>query len=516
MFTSHSLRGRVLNRTLHHQHSRIYNYDRTTVYGSFPSPSKQMTSQFLDLVHWDQGGRIYTYILTLDGQLRFTETGKEFGIDMLSKHTMHSDVSIYIAFSGEFFIRRLSKPWKDPDEQETHPPTEIGGGPPTEGPPKDPSHYQLTIDNDSGTYRPNPELLALLKEFFHRNLPGLKISTLDCTKDEEKMGKLKGEQRERKKHEGGGPAAFVQGDSGSISSSDEEDLAATEGEVTGKNSGGQKGTSVEEPKNKIKGWVKGGNAQREAREEDDDIAAARDKEEMEKQEGVQPQHEAVNPLSEETDRVEKDPISPVSQGKDKRWSKRLSRELGKPKEWKRQSDSLAQEELMRLASKGDSPSQYNFGDEERERAKDEKIRAQERQMYSPEQQELFQAQEQEIIRSQDANRVRQEEQKRTEAQQEERLRAHEQERARKSQEEEQARQSAELKRRQQAGNKDKRWSKRLSGGLQKPMEWKRQSDALAQDELMRLASKKDTIYGPTHEEEHEKETGEASTFPVGP
>ena len=165
MFNAKSLRGRILNRALHHQHSRVYNYDRTTVYGSFPAPSKDMTLQFLDLVHWDKGGRIFTYVLTLDGLWRFTETGKEFGIDMLSKHTMHSDVNIYIAFSGEFFIRRLKTPRQSPDDPETHPPADIGGGPPSEQLPHDPAYYALVIDNDSGTYRPNPKLLPQLKEF---------------------------------------------------------------------------------------------------------------------------------------------------------------------------------------------------------------------------------------------------------------------------------------------------------------------------------------------------------------
>jgi len=53
-----------------------------------------MTKKVLDF--YDQGGRIFTYVLTLDTKWRFTETGMEFGIDMLSKHTMHSDVSQYI------------------------------------------------------------------------------------------------------------------------------------------------------------------------------------------------------------------------------------------------------------------------------------------------------------------------------------------------------------------------------------------------------------------------------------
>ncbi|MCJ1474686.1 hypothetical protein MMC13_003346 [Lambiella insularis] len=275
MFTSHSLKGRVLNRALHHQHARVYNYDRSTVYGSFPSPSKDMTLKFLDLVHYDRGGRIYTYVMTLDGLWRFTETGKEFGIDLLSKHTMHSDVSIFIAFSGEFFVRRLKNPWKDPEAQETHPPAEMSGGPPTEDSPKDPAYYQLVIDNDSGTYRPNADLLPLLKKFLCRNLPGLKISTLDCNGDKEKMDKMKDEQRERKKAEKQN-RAYVQGDGGSISSSDEEDLNNHEQTVFGESNEKQGklrkvGHAITQPEEKIMDWAKG-DREREQRETEDDTA----------------------------------------------------------------------------------------------------------------------------------------------------------------------------------------------------------------------------------------------------
>ena len=236
MFTATSLRGRILHHALHHQHNRIYNYDRSTEYGSFPSPSKDLTLKFLDLVHYDKGGRIFTYVLTLDSQWRFTETGKEFGIDLLSKHTMHSDVSIYIAFSGEFFIRRSNKPHHEGDSmenEETHPPAELDGGPPKDEPPKDPAYYTLIIDNDSGTYRPNAKILPDLKAFLQKNLPGLRIITLDCGADSEKMGKWKNEQRERKKKEGKGVVA-VQGDRGSISSSDEEDLDEQQRMVQGR------------------------------------------------------------------------------------------------------------------------------------------------------------------------------------------------------------------------------------------------------------------------------------------
>ena len=236
MFTSTSPQGWLLNRALHAQHSKIYNYDQYTKYGTFTAPCEDMTMKFLDLVHYDNGGRIFTYIITLDSLWRFTETGKEFGVDLLSKHTMHSDVSIYIAFSGEFFIRRLKTPWKGPQEQETHPPAEIRGGPPKDDPPHDPSYYHLVIDNDSGTYRPNKDLLPLLKAFLQHNLPGLKISTLDCQGDAEKMEKMKNEQRERRKAEGE-HRMYVQGSASSSMSSiisDLDDRAEQEAQAGGR------------------------------------------------------------------------------------------------------------------------------------------------------------------------------------------------------------------------------------------------------------------------------------------
>ena len=235
MFTGSGLRGLILNKALHTQHNRVYNFNKDTVYGVFTEPSADMTRKFLDLAHWDMGGRIHTYVLTLDGLMRFTETGKEFSIDLLSKHTMHSDAAIYIAYSGEFFIRRLRNknvdapqnlPKDSTQHNESHPPNPLPGGPPEQEPPKDPAQYELIIDNDSGTYRPNGKLLPLLRKFLQKNLPGLKIVTLDSQNDEELMNKLKSEQRERKKHEGDQLVFAQVSRSSSLSSDDEERLDA--------------------------------------------------------------------------------------------------------------------------------------------------------------------------------------------------------------------------------------------------------------------------------------------------
>ncbi|KAM7192446.1 hypothetical protein V8F33_008321 [Rhypophila sp. PSN 637] len=205
MFKSHGVRGHILNKMLHKQHKRIYNYDSSTEYGSFKACSEEAALQFLKMAHFDEGGRVFTYVLTLDGLMRFTETGQEFGIDLLSKHSMHSDVATYIACSGEFFIRRLERAdgsdELDPPEA-THPSQDLSGGPPNDSPPRNPKNYQLIIDNDSGTYRPDKSTLPELKKFLEKNFPGLGIVTMDW--ENKHLQELKKKQRGIKKKEGGG------------------------------------------------------------------------------------------------------------------------------------------------------------------------------------------------------------------------------------------------------------------------------------------------------------------------
>lgn len=276
MFTSHSLRGRILNHALHHQHARIYNYDRTTVNGHFSAPCTELTELLLDFADHGRGGRIFTYVITIDGQLRFTETGKEFGIDLLSKHTMHSDVSIYVAFSGEFFVRPRKKHRRNRqsistiDSRPSH--SECDGDTldhiadiPEEGEGADVcGAYELIIDNDSGTYRPNAEKLPLLREFLSRNFPGLHITTLDCQKDEERMNRLK-EHRRAERQRARGNVVYTQqtnnSSESSLSISDEEDLLERTGQNTdhNNNAGQHTGLSghpngVEDVRGKFRSW----------------------------------------------------------------------------------------------------------------------------------------------------------------------------------------------------------------------------------------------------------------------
>lgn len=282
MFTSHSLRGRILNRALHHQHARIYNFDRSTMTGTFEQPCTEFTQLFLDFVDHGRRGRIFTYVLTLDGQFRFTETGKEFGIDLLSKHTMHSDVSIYIAFSGEFFVRlrkkhsrRLrqsitsvdSRPSRDSRDSRDEDDGELESDTVDHDTDKEPvgdcTAYELIIDNDSGTYRPNADKLPLLREYMSMNFPGLHITTLDCQKDEERMNRLKDHRRAEKQRARENIVYTQQmGDSASsLSSSDEEEMRDRVGQPNDQQSDKQhNGLSenlhdMKDVRGKLKHWV---------------------------------------------------------------------------------------------------------------------------------------------------------------------------------------------------------------------------------------------------------------------
>ncbi|PTB39274.1 uncharacterized protein TrAFT101_007938 [Trichoderma asperellum] len=223
LFSSTGIRGTILNKALHKQHHRIYNYDSTTEYGTFKPCSREASLQFLRMVHFDEGGRVFTYVLTLDGLMRFTETGKEFGIDFLSKHTMHADAEKYIAYSGEFFIRRLQHPDANdsPEPKEkTHPSEPIPGGPPNQPPPPNPAFYQLYIDNESGTYRPEKSILPDLKEFLQKNFPDMGIVTMNV--EDEHLQKLKDEQRAIKKSEGRMMHVVMNSSSDSLSSVESE------------------------------------------------------------------------------------------------------------------------------------------------------------------------------------------------------------------------------------------------------------------------------------------------------
>lgn len=257
MFGNTGVRGRILNLALHKQHARVYNFNSSTQYGNFEGCSEEASKQFLRMVHFDEGGRIFTYVLTLDGLFRFTETGKEFGVDMLSKHTMHSDVETYIACSGEFFIRRLQHPDSsdDPNPPErTHPDEDLSGGPPNSDPPGNPAYYQLIIDNDSGTYRPDKSILPELKKYMEWNFPGIGVIAMHW--EEKELQDMKANQRDVKKKEGRMVNMVMNRSQSSISSAESELDDRESGWEQGRKSKRENALEVLEDPTKMKATVK--------------------------------------------------------------------------------------------------------------------------------------------------------------------------------------------------------------------------------------------------------------------
>lgn len=142
---------------------------------------------------------------------------------------MHSDVALEIAYSGEFFVRQLhSRDTNDSDEN----------------PPSDPGQYELVIDNDSGTYRPQKDLLPALHSFLSSpaNLGALgKITTMDGF--DEKLKKWKKERAEEKKNVKKEKGEVLQA---SVSASNSSSSSASSSSVSvqdvglGNGTGGQK------------------------------------------------------------------------------------------------------------------------------------------------------------------------------------------------------------------------------------------------------------------------------------
>lgn len=105
---------------------------------------------------------VYTYIIsTDDDSLRFSETGAAFFVDFASKHALHSNCAKAVRYSGEFHPRpvggwaRFSEGIKDSDVE-----------------------WEIVIDNNSGTYSPDPLLLPKVKEIVEANFTGFRVVAL--------------------------------------------------------------------------------------------------------------------------------------------------------------------------------------------------------------------------------------------------------------------------------------------------------------------------------------------------
>jgi len=131
-----------------------------------------------DIVNLLRGGRgasahrikpaVYTYVIAEgDDSLRFSETGAAFFVDFASKHALHANCAPRVRYSGEFHPRPVSG-WESFSDET----------------PDDQVEWEIVIDNNSGTYSPDPKLLPNLKDLLEYNFPGLPFVALDFNNPE--------------------------------------------------------------------------------------------------------------------------------------------------------------------------------------------------------------------------------------------------------------------------------------------------------------------------------------------
>lgn len=103
---------------------------------------------------------VYTYVITKE-TFRFSETGAAFFVDIASKHALQSKCAESIVYGGEF-----------------HPRPEGGWDTFSDETDDSSVKWELVIDNNSGTYSPNPDLLDRVAQLLEFNFPGIKVVAL--------------------------------------------------------------------------------------------------------------------------------------------------------------------------------------------------------------------------------------------------------------------------------------------------------------------------------------------------
>lgn len=117
---------------------------------------------------------VYTYIISSeDDSFRFSETGAAFFVDFASKHALHANCCEKVRYSGEFFPRpeggweNFSNDISDDDVK-----------------------WELVIDNNSGTYSPDKEMLPFLRALLEYNFADLTIYALHHEDEELKKSRV--------------------------------------------------------------------------------------------------------------------------------------------------------------------------------------------------------------------------------------------------------------------------------------------------------------------------------------
>jgi len=94
----------------------------------------------------DQNGDLafFTYVIDLNGRWCFSRTGRAAGADLLSKHVVHNKGKTELLYAGEFHIQ---------------------------------DNGTLIMDNNSGTYAPDPAQLPILTAVMRASFVGLNVDS---------------------------------------------------------------------------------------------------------------------------------------------------------------------------------------------------------------------------------------------------------------------------------------------------------------------------------------------------
>ncbi|KAF3188919.1 hypothetical protein TWF225_003291 [Orbilia oligospora] len=177
-FDPSKLHYRFFRHLVRKQYQNIYGHDNNTVYGAWDD-SNDVGQGLVDLLQPVEN-KLFTFVITTNGEWRFCETGDEYKINHLSKHGMHSNGEEKVAWSGEFFIRfdkdvtvedvKDAKMYARDGEQ-----AKAGGEKANIAGVQPQGRWKIYLDNDSGTYSPDKGKVDTFREFMAQNLKGIEV-----------------------------------------------------------------------------------------------------------------------------------------------------------------------------------------------------------------------------------------------------------------------------------------------------------------------------------------------------